>query len=463
LQTGVYIGDEEDFQLAEITLNGQIYPVRMRLQQGSTNQLGEQEKWNWEVALRGEGELLGMRSFQLLDPAENNWLNQYAFGKALEREGILTSRYQFVRLYFNGEDVGIYALQEGMTVRLPLRQQLPAGVIVEFDSRPLWQGVRYFGGDETAALADPVTNLNATELIYFQVDSFRIAAGANNTDLNEQAQEALRLLRGLQTGELPASEVFDVDKYGRFLALSDLWGAIDGTSLVNLRYYFNPFTYRLEPIGYSGNPLADERRISLDSTYNSLLLQTAYIQAAEQFSQPSYLSQLEADLTAELTPLLAALQQENAAVALPWPMLRSRQTLLQRSLAPSQPLFAYLNTANRASEGFIEVDVANVTTLAVELTGFQINETIFLAANQEWLVNPRVELLVPQDEMLVLAPNTRRGASFIRYVRFQIPLTAVHSADPTAEFLTTPTLRVASRLVGLTNEPQWTTAVPTLP
>ena len=464
LQTGVYIGDENDFQVAEITHNGQVYPVRLRLQEGSTNQLGEQDKWNWEVRLRGEGDLMGMRFFHLLDPAENNWLNQYAFTKALEREGILTSRYQFVRLYFNGADLGIYAMQEGMTVNLPLRQGLPPGVIIEFDSRPLWEGVRHFGGNETAALADPVTSLNATELIYFQVDTFRIAAGANNADLNEQAQAAVSLLQGLQTGQIPAGEVFDVAKYGRFLALSDLWGAIDGTSLVNLRYYFNPFTYRLEPIGYHSNPLADERRIALDSTYNSLPLQTAYVQAAAQFAQPAYVSQLQADLEAELLPLLAALQRENAQLSLPWGALQQRQLLLQRSLTPTQPLFATLNTGNRASEGFIEVEVANVTTLAVELVGFQINKTIFLPANRGWLVNPRVELLVPQDEQLVLAPNVAQGGgSIIRYVRFQIPLTAVRAADPTAEFLTTPTVRIGSRLVGLTGEPQWTTAVPSLP
>ncbi len=463
LETGVYIGQEEDFQTAEITLNDLRYPVHIRLQEGTTNQLGDNDKWNWEVRLRGEGELLGMRRFELLDPAENNWLSQYAFVKALEKAGVLTSSYQFVRLFVNGADVGIYAMQEDMTVSLPLRQQLPPGVIVEFDSRQLWQSVRYFEGDEAAALADPVTNLNATDLIYFQVDSFQIAAGASNSELNDQAVEAIRLLHGLQTGEIPASQVFDVEKYGRFLALSDLWGAIDGTSLVNLRYYFNPLTYRLEPIGYNGNPLVDNQRISLDSTYNSLPLQTAYVQAAAQLTDPNYLAELQAELTAELAPLLAALQEENPNLALPWPALTQRQAQMQRSLAPSQPIFAYVDASNNASGGYMEVEVANVTSLAVEIIGFQINENIVLPANREWLVNPRVELLVPQDEQLVLAPNDQSGGSFIRYVRFQIPLTALQAADPTADFFTTPTVQVGSRLAGLTTAPQWTTAVPTIP
>ena len=65
-----------------------------------------------------------------------------------------------------------------------------------------------------------------------------------------ERERAIGLLRTVQAGDAQPS-VFDVDLFGRFLAVVDLWGAIDALSLENLRYYYNPDTDLLEPIGFN--------------------------------------------------------------------------------------------------------------------------------------------------------------------------------------------------------------------
>ncbi|MCA9978673.1 MAG: hypothetical protein KC413_23095, partial [Anaerolineales bacterium] len=100
LTTAVFIAAESDFQSADIRLGDQTIPVRLRLQQGTAVHLGDDDKWNFDIRTRDNALLLGMQRFSLIDPADNNWQNEWAFLETLRQEDILATRYQFVRLVF---------------------------------------------------------------------------------------------------------------------------------------------------------------------------------------------------------------------------------------------------------------------------------------------------------------------------------------------------------------------------
>ena len=391
LQDGVYIPSNQDFVTATIQSEGAAIPVRMRLLEGAADHLGDDEKWGFEVRTRQNQRLLGMQRFYLSDPALNNWLNEWAFARTLEREGILAARYQFVHLVFNGDDWGIYALQEGFANELLATQGRPEGVIVRFDADLLWESIAHFQGDAQAAYADPITNLSTTDFQYFEVDAFRDAAIDSDPDLSAQRDAAIGLLRALQAGELKASQVFDVERYGRFLALVDLWGATQSTSLVNLRYYYNPASGRLEPIGFNGNALGSDARLSLAAAYDDPALQTAYVQEAWRVSQPEYLEQLQSELEPEFESLRQTVSQE---LEPPWEELRARQEQILRSLDPVQPVFAHLGSPALTMSGTIRVAVANGLNLPVEIVGFDIGGATFLPANRDWLQAGAAELLL---------------------------------------------------------------------
>jgi hypothetical protein len=73
--------------------------------------------------------------------------------------------------------------------------------------------------------------------------------------LDAEAKTAVAMLRSFQKGDLKASEVFDVEKLGTFFAVTDLWAGSHATVWHNIRFYYNPITARLEPVGYDANPL----------------------------------------------------------------------------------------------------------------------------------------------------------------------------------------------------------------
>ncbi len=451
LEKGVYIPEATDFVTATIQIDTTLVPVTMRFIAGPTDHLGDDSKWGFEVRTRRNQQLLGMQRCYLIDPEANNWLDQWAFSRTLEREGILTARYQFVRLVFNGTDRGIYGLQEGFANELLTAQERPTGVIVEFDADPLWKSLANFRGDAEQAYADPVINLSADDFQYFEVDTFRDAAITRDPALSTQKDQAVGLLRALQSGTLSAAEVFDVDLYGRYLALADLWGANDAVSLVNLRYYYNPTTMHLEPIGFNANPLRTNGRIPLTATYHDPQIQAAYTREAQRVSQPAYLEALETALTAEWQRLAKVVSAEHEATP-PWERLSDRQAQLQRSLTPAQPVLAYLGSPTLSMSGTLRIEVANVLNLPVEILGFDIGGATFLDPDPAWLSEESQELLMSSANQIVLRAADTTQQQVVRYIRFDVPLTEIHRRDKELDFMQEMEIRVFTRIYGLTNE-----------
>jgi len=446
LRQGVTISSHADFVTATIRLNESAVPVDLRFRDGPAEHLQEAEGWQFDVRTRDDRTLDGMDRFYLLDPADNNWLNQWAFAHSLERAGILTTRYVFVDVVFNGRSWGTYALQEGFGDALMTRNNRVAGVLLAYDTDFLWRSIAHFG-EAQHAYADPVSKLASTAFPFLEIDAFSDAAIDRDAARSGQREAALSRMRALQAGRIPASEVFDLETYARFLSLADLWGSSEAVSVVNLRYYYDPGTERVEPIGFVGNPLSSEERLPLTATYGDAALQAAYAREAECVSDPSYLEALRADVEEELLRLQRLLEPAAGELALPWDALEERQMWMRQSLAPVQPVFAYLGDANAGVSATIEIDVASVVALPIEVVGFDINGTTFLEADPAWIrTDLGPDLVTVQAEQIVLLASTSPTP---RYVRFHLPTTEIARLDGESLFLAPTEISVATRILGL--------------
>ena len=69
-------------------------------------------------------------------------------------------------------------------------------------------------------------------------------------DLSIQFEEAKNLLESFRLGSLETHEVFDVDKLAKYFAINTLMGSTHSSFWNNIRFYYDPITSRLEPIGY---------------------------------------------------------------------------------------------------------------------------------------------------------------------------------------------------------------------
>lgn len=92
-----------------------------------------------------------------------------------------------------------------------------------------------------------------------KIAPFRRNKIVKSKKLSEDLKMATGLLRAFVNHKIPPSKVFDPVLMGRYLAVADVWRAwhqIKGWG--NYRFYYNPVTALLEPIGYDGGIIKTE-------------------------------------------------------------------------------------------------------------------------------------------------------------------------------------------------------------
>jgi hypothetical protein len=241
LEDGILMSSGDDLVPAEIRHGDRTVRVRVRLKGDYTDHF-EGDKWSLRVETRGGDQLFGMRRFSLQAPRTRGYQGESVVMEHLRREGVLAPRYFFVGVTLNGKDLGLMAVEEHFSKELLESQRRREGVIVRFDEDP------FFRNRLQTGVHGPFDNPAIAT-----ITPFRGSQVAGDPRLSRQRDTAIGLLRAFVTGEIPASEAFDVDLVARFLAIGELWRTQHLFRWHNLRFYFNPITQRLEPVAFDAN------------------------------------------------------------------------------------------------------------------------------------------------------------------------------------------------------------------
>jgi hypothetical protein len=243
LKRGRLIQGEDDFVKAEIRAEGKTVPVKMRLK-GDWNDHLAGRKWSFRIHVRNGEQLFGLRKFSIQNPRTRGYQSELMYFEALKTYDIMSPRYSFVNVTLNGEPMGIMALEEFFTKELLERNRRREGVIVRFDESLVW--------DSEDGLSNEGVGWHGA-FDYFSnavIDGIGSGQIMESPALSQQYAVAVGLLRGFINKQLKASDVFDAEQIGRFLAVSDMFGSWHAIAWTNMRFYLNPVTLRLEPIAY---------------------------------------------------------------------------------------------------------------------------------------------------------------------------------------------------------------------
>ena len=224
--------ENKGYVKAKINYKGEKYDIKIRLKGGQLDHWGHDYKWSYKIKMNGEGRILGMKYFSLQLPKTRSYMNEWVLHQMFKHEGIIGINYDFVELKINGESYGIYAIEENMDKILVERNSLREGVIINFNTDLMW-----------SEFAQQYDFLYASEInTYSKVE--------DNSLLMKQYNTARTLLELYREQKLSADKVFDLEKFAKFFAIIDLTGNYHATALYNIKFYYNPITSLLEPIGY---------------------------------------------------------------------------------------------------------------------------------------------------------------------------------------------------------------------
>ncbi|RPJ20983.1 MAG: hypothetical protein EHM33_27255, partial [Chloroflexi bacterium] len=446
LDTGILQTTDEDFTPVQVQLkDGPKLDAKIRLKGDWTDHL-QGDKWSFRIHLKSDGQILRFRQFSLQTPETRSFINEWAFHQNLMDEGILATRYDFVNVLLNGRLLGIYAIEEHFAPELIESQGRRAGVIIRFDEDLYWNnltnlwedGIHVDGGSWMT------TNEASADITTFQGTKVDL-----DPVLKAEADTARALLRAYQTGERPASEVFDVELMGRYFALTDLWRACHGVWWHNWRFYYNPVTGLLEPVAFDNEPFqwcrqdasVSNELITNSSLFNDPEIRTAYVREMDRITQPGYIERLQDQLGTKPAELESALRveypDEALTVGVDWATLYARQKSLAQELQPPNPVKGFFQASG------VMVGDTNIPSLRVELTNLMILpvEVVRIEVNG-------IPLSLPADADLALPPVIDPKEAVFHPTTLTLPLT---DASPWQELLP-PQVDAIVRLAGLSNE-----------
>lgn len=363
LQQGYHLPSEEDHVPVTVRYRDQTLHGKARLK-GNWPDHWYSGKWSLRFKLDGDDRLDHMGEFGIHAPRVRNYMAEWVFQQALAREGVMGVSYRFVDVTINGRSMGTYALEQEFDDGVAWFNEEPPGPLVRFSKAAVHQAIvadRRMPDPERTVVLD-VLGENATAVGYSE---------------NETAA-ALQLLERWRSGGLPAHDVFDLDRTARYFALSDLTGNLHGDLIHNIRFYYNPISERLEPVGVDSNSgwFIDEIKGLTTRPYYRLffddpVLTERYLEELERVSADGYLEALFTETEPGFRANVSVIYRDEPFYNFdPHPYHANRE-VIRKALHPHRAISAYVN-GTAVSQPLVDLGASQ--PLPVEVTALRAGD-----------------------------------------------------------------------------------------
>ena len=212
----------------KILLNKKEFKADIRLKGDRMAHFAEKDMSSYKLELNRDQFIYGIKKFSLQKPRIRNYVHEWIFHELANNEGIIKIKYDFIKLSINGEDRGLYVIEEGFGKELIERNKRRNGPI--------------FGLDEEIHISDNNPIFEIYNKNYWEQPE-------NNLLVNIASQK----LHDFFQNKLSIEDIFDIDKWAAYFAIIDLTGTYHGSFLKSVKFYYNPINGLFEPIPFDGH------------------------------------------------------------------------------------------------------------------------------------------------------------------------------------------------------------------
>ena len=199
----------------------------------------------------------GMRRFAIQTADDRGFLNEWLFHKYLKYNNLINLKYFFIQPSINGKKHKVYSVEENFDDLLLDRNKKKDGLIFRIT--------------------------NKDKIIKYQ----------KNTNKEKFIKHKKYLEKNIKLffeKKLSADLLFDFESMAKIFAISELWGNKHAIHSSQLRFYFNPDTLLIEPIGY-------DMSLSYHINKYGILLSKNYYEKFIKNSKNNYIEFLLEDLS----------------------------------------------------------------------------------------------------------------------------------------------------------------------
>ncbi len=218
------LGLKDNLELvnAEFIYKNQKFNGQIRLKGDRKMHFIKKKHSSYNVYLNESDFIMGMNRFAIQKPGTRNYIHEWIFHEMIGDFGLIKSNYIFFDLFVNGENQGLYALEEKMDKVLLERNKRRNG--------PIFSSQQEF--------------LNENDNLIYQIYNKNYWSREENLKITNIAAEKLK---AFMRGKASITDTFDVDKMATFFAVMDATYSMHAI-FWNSKLYYNPITGLFEPI-----------------------------------------------------------------------------------------------------------------------------------------------------------------------------------------------------------------------
>ena len=367
------------------------------------------------------GNILNMREFNLMDLRRRGYLREWYARKFLKTEGLIYLDYKFVNLFINGEDHGIYAIDENISESTLTKSKRRDGVAIRLDNNSassyvdlsFTNGINSAGYNNVYTIAE-IDGLN---------ESFEKKFSEPNKKRIKDFIIASKLLDKFRRNELKAEEVFDLDQLARGFAASDILDGWHGVNWTNMSFYLNPVSLKLEPIfqdWYNEGSISTgneelRRSIRLLDIYNygafyknifaSKKFLKKYIYYLEQYSSDGYMKKFHEKVKKEFDESLNTIYKSSPYYNFPFNEIQRKIKEIQSFIYHYDPVHISLWSQQENIPLKTEIKLGNkhIIPIIINKIIFKSPEGLVYVKNTNLELKPR-DLRIFTDKKFSKAP-----------------------------------------------------------
>jgi hypothetical protein len=227
-----YLLDSEEVS-AKINYKNKSFKASIRLKGDTNDHYLSKYRYSLRVKLKGDNYILGFKTFSIQKPRSRQHPYEQIFQDTIRGIGNLAAKHEYVHVYFNGENWGIMNL-EGHYDKLFLeRYKKKDSIIIKLGDDKKWL---LFDDNNKSRDAYFLSNPR----LYFDIyKDNKYLKDIKFRYYYTYISESLLSYK---------NDLFDKNTLTKAYAFAYLWGNPHTLSTGNSKYYFNPYTLKLEII-----------------------------------------------------------------------------------------------------------------------------------------------------------------------------------------------------------------------